>query len=101
MKKRKIGIVLVIAMCISMVVCGCSNTPHGVYKNDYTQYELEFSGNNVRFILSNDDTIEGTFEMDENVVVVTFDNGQMREYIWNKGNDTLQELFGKLFYEKK
>ena len=52
--------------------------------------------------LNSDEPTKGTFEMDDNTVVITYDNGNSDEYVWDKENNTLDWMgSGIMIFEKK
>jgi len=101
--KRFIVLLLIFVICFTMCSCGEENVPKGSY-SAYLAGEkfmtITFKGDKVLSEQAFDDgASEGTFEMEENVVKVTYENGNYDEFTYDSESDSL-DYMGLLTFAK-
>jgi ABC-type uncharacterized transport system auxiliary subunit len=96
--KKALSLILALVLCLSLCACGSKNKPNGSYSAEIagkTFATLTFSGNKVTYEGSNR-TTSGTFTLDGNTVIISYENGNSDKLEYNIEEDTLS-LAGLVF----
>ena len=109
--KKALSLILALVMCLSLCLslCACDSEgsddgqakPKGTYTATVAGVKfasLTFSGNKVTYE-GKTRTTKGTFKMRGNTVVISYDNGNGDELVYDAENDTLT-LAGMVFEKK-
>ena len=89
--KKFLTVFLVFILLFSLAACSSKNTPNGKYIakiSGITFGTLEFHGKKVEFTTSSG-TSKGTYEMIENEINISYENGNSDKFTYDKESDTL------------
>ena len=90
--KKALILVLALILCLSLCACGSkSNKPSGSYSATIAGVKFStfiFSGDKVTYEGASKTSV-GSFTMDENKVIITYDDGLGEELEYDPKTDTL------------
>ena len=101
-----LALVLCISLCLSLCACGSDSNdggqakPKGTYTATVAGVKfatLTFSGNKVTYE-GKTRTTKGTFKMKGNTVVISYENGNGDEFVYDAETDTL--TFAGMVFKK-
>ena len=99
--KKVTAILLVLALCVGLCACGAKDTPRGSYSSYLAGIKfmtLTFKGDKVLLETDNKES-EGTFVMDGNTVMISYENGNHDTLTYDPETDTL-DLLGLMTFTK-